>query len=86
MLGTGVDLQLANLCAAEPVARKHPLHGLPEHLCRSALELLAERTAAQAAGVAGVAVVELLVELLARDVDLLALTTITKSPVSTCGV
>ncbi len=71
VLGAGVDLQLADLGPAELVAGKHALHGLPQDLGGAALELLAQRSAAQAAGIARVAVVELLVELLAGDVDLL---------------
>src|SRR3954468_6748477 len=71
MLGAGVDLQLRDLLAREPVLGEHPLHGDAEHFGRPALELLAKRPAAQAARIAGVAVVPLLVELVAGDVDLL---------------
>jgi hypothetical protein len=71
LLGAGVDLQFPDLRAPELVAGQHPLHGLPQDLGRPALELLAERPAAQATGVARVAAVHLLVELVAGDVDLL---------------
>src|SRR6266487_2846647 len=71
MLRTGVDLQLPELRAPEPVARQHSLHGLPQHLGGPPLELFAQRPAAQAAGIARVPVVHLVVELLARDRDLL---------------
>src|SRR6516165_3596785 len=70
MLRAGVDLELADLRAPEPVARQHPLHRLADYLLGPPLELLAERPAAQAARVARMAVVELLVELLPGHVDL----------------
>src|SRR6185437_6973595 len=41
-----------------------------QHLGRAPLELVPQRAALEAAGVAGVPVVELVVELLPRDVDL----------------
>src|SRR3954454_5448024 len=66
MLRAGVDLQLGQLCTAELVAREHPLDGLPKHFRRLPVELLAERALAQPAGVAGVLVVHLLLELLPR--------------------
>src|SRR5277367_5889206 len=72
MLGAGVDLQLRELLAAELVAGKHSLDGLAQHLGRTALELLAERPLPEPARVARMAVVDLLVELVARDRDLLA--------------
>src|SRR5215468_4349590 len=71
MLWAGIDLQLRDLLARESVLREHPLHGDAQHLGRPALELLAERPAAQAARIARVAVVALLVELVAGDLDLL---------------
>src|SRR5437762_4407255 len=71
MLGAGVDLQLRQLLAAEPVARQHPAHRLAEHLRRQPVELLAQRPLAEAARIAGVAVVHLVVELVPRDRDLL---------------
>src|SRR4249919_2912301 len=71
MLGAGVDLQLRDLLPREPVLGEHPLHGDPKHLGRPAVQLLAERPAAQAARIARVAVVALLVELVAGDLDLL---------------
>src|SRR4051812_31177933 len=71
MLGAGIDLQLAYLGAREAVAGKHPLDGLAQHLCRPALELVAQRPALEPARVARVPVVQLGVELVAGDVDLL---------------
>src|SRR5437016_1199895 len=67
----GVDLQLADLGAAETSAREHALDRLADHLGRPALELVAQRAAPQPTGIARVAVVHLLVELLAGDLDLL---------------
>ena len=69
MVGPGVDLQLAQLLAGEPVARKHPLDRQPDDLLGPALEHLLERALAQAARVAGVAVVLLLLALVAGDRD-----------------
>src|SRR5579884_1492940 len=71
MLGAGVDLQLRQLRASEPVARQHPLHGLAQDLRRLPVELLAQRPRAQPARVTRVAVVALLVELLAGHAHLL---------------
>src|SRR6476646_3406429 len=73
MVGTGVDLQLADLGARELVLRKHPLDRLADHLGGTALELFAQRAASQSARVAGVAVIHLLVELVSRHVDLLGI-------------
>src|SRR5581483_4797219 len=66
-----VVLELRELRPAELVAGEHSLHRLAEDLRGLPVELLAERSLAQAAGVAGMAVVHLLVELLAGDRDLL---------------
>ena len=71
MVRAGVDLQLAQLGRGELVLGEHALHRLAQHLLRAPVELLAERALAQPARVAGVVVVDLLVELLAGDVDLL---------------
>src|SRR5262245_39559587 len=71
MLGAGVDLQLRQLLAAEAVAREHAPDRLAEHLRRHALELLSERPLAQAAGVAGMPVVHLVLELVPGHGDLL---------------
>src|SRR6266550_8176094 len=71
MLGAGVDLQLRQLLAAEPVPRQHPAHRLAEHLRRQPVELLAQRALAKPAGIAGVAVIHLVVELVSRHRDLL---------------
>src|SRR5690348_3616229 len=69
MLGAGVDLQLGDLLPRQAVLREHPLDGAAKHLFRPPAELLAQRAAAQPAGIAGVPVVALLVELVARDLD-----------------
>src|SRR5256885_11283253 len=71
VLGAGVDLQLVDLGAREAVPREHALDRLAQHLGRPALELVAERPAAQAARVARVTVGHLVVELVAGDGDLL---------------
>src|ERR671919_1098614 len=71
VLGARVDLQLRDLPVGEPVAGEHPLDRLAQHLGRPALELLAEGARAEASGVARVAVVALLLELLPGDGDLL---------------
>src|SRR5690242_20530990 len=63
MLGPGVDLQLRQLLAREAVLREHALHGRAQHLRGAPIELLAQRTARKATGIAGVPVVHLLVEL-----------------------
>src|SRR5262245_10012558 len=66
-----VDLELEQLRAAEAVPREHALDRLAEHFGRPALELVAQRPAAEPARIAGVPVVHLVVELLAGDRDLL---------------
>src|SRR5262249_5303805 len=71
MLRTRVDLQLRDLRTREPVPGEHALDRLTEHLGRPALELLTQRARPEAAGIAGMAVIELLVELVSRHVDLL---------------
>src|SRR5438034_4088678 len=71
MLGAGVDLELRDLLPREAVLREHPLDRDAEHLGRAPVELLAERPALETARIAGVPVVPLLVELVARDLDLL---------------
>ena len=71
VVGAGVDLELVEVDRGELVLGEHALHGLAQHLLRPAVELLAERALAEPAGIAGVVVVDLLVELLAGDVDLL---------------
>src|SRR5690606_31131437 len=50
----------------------HPADGVADDLLRTPLELLGERALAQAAGVSGVTVVALLLQLLAGDPDALA--------------
>ena len=71
VLGAGVDLELGQLRGGEPVLRQHALDRLADDLGRSTVELLAQRARLQAAGVAGVPVDHLLVELVAGDMDLL---------------
>src|SRR3954463_15475661 len=71
MLGTGVDLQLRDLLPGEPIFGEHALHCLAQDLLRATVELLAQRAAAQPAGITGMAVVALLVELVPSDLDLL---------------
>src|SRR5689334_21360358 len=63
MLRACIDLELRQLGAAEAGAGKHSLHREPQHLRRTAIELLAQRPLAQPAGVARVLVVLLVVEL-----------------------
>src|SRR5919204_4515233 len=67
MLGPRVDLQLHELAASQPVLREHAADGDPQDLLRAPLELLAQGAAADSAGVAGMPVVALLVELVPRD-------------------
>src|SRR5262249_18850691 len=71
MVRAGVDLELRQLLAPEAVAREHPPDRLAEYLGRHALELFAQRALAQPSGVAGVPVVELVVELVPGHGDLL---------------
>src|SRR5919204_1983394 len=70
MLRPRVDLQLVDLPPREPVLREHPFHSGAQHLLGPALELLAQRAAANPARVARVTDVALLIELVAGDVDL----------------
>src|SRR3954468_20731957 len=42
VVGSGIDLQLAQLLRAEAVPRKHPLHGPAEDFLRTALEEVPE--------------------------------------------
>src|SRR5919106_1936055 len=69
MLGTRVDLQLRDLPVGEAVAGEHPLDRLAQPLGRAALELLAEGARAKAAGVARVAVVGRLLQVLSGGGD-----------------
>ena len=71
VLGAGVDLELPQLLAREAVTGEHPLDRLADHLLGSALEHLAEGPRAQPAGVAAVAVVDLVLELVPGHRDLL---------------
>src|SRR5215203_4000191 len=67
----GVHLQLGQLLAGEAVARQHPLDGLADDFLRLALEHLSQGAGLDPAGVAAVAVVGLLRELVAGDADFL---------------
>src|SRR5882757_4181788 len=71
MLGAGVDLELAELLAAQTVARDHALDGLADDLLGPLLEQLAECPGANAARVSAVPPVALVLELLAGDHELL---------------
>src|SRR5436190_7626399 len=71
VLRAGVDLELRDLLPGEPVLREHALHGAAQDFLWAPVELLAQRSAAQPARVAGVPVVALLVQLVPRDLDLL---------------
>src|SRR3989441_6619050 len=73
MLGPRVDLELRDLLPSQPVLRKHALHRSTQNLFGPALELLAQRSAADPAGIAGVAEIALLVELVASHLDLLGI-------------
>ena len=71
MIRTGVDLELAPHGAAQPVTGKHPDHGLLHDALRVGQLHLAKRRLSEPAGVAGVAVVALVVGLGTCDDDLL---------------
>src|SRR3954463_13920629 len=73
VLRAGVDLQLRGLLTRKLVLREHALDRAPNDLRRPAIELFAQRAALQPAGIARVAVVHLLVELVPRDRDLLGI-------------
>src|SRR4051794_30698114 len=73
VLGAGVDLQLLDLGAREAVSREHAPDRPAQHLGRPALELVAQGPAAEAARIARVTVVHLVVELVAGHVDLLGI-------------
>src|SRR5882724_346806 len=71
MIRAGVDLRLVQLLPREAVPREHALDRLADHFGRPALELVTQRPAPQATRIAGMAVVELVVQLVAGDGDLL---------------
>jgi hypothetical protein len=72
MLAALVDAQVAELLAAERAARKHALHGLlDDALGEAALEDELGRTLLDAARIAGVVVIDLLVALAAGEHHLL---------------
>jgi hypothetical protein len=68
MLGAIVEMQRAHLVTAQRTARDHPLDRLFEHaLGEAALEHLARTDLLDAAGIAGVLVVDLVLQLLAGE-------------------
>src|SRR5438067_1137335 len=71
MVGARVDLQLRDLLPSEAVLREHPLDRRADDLLRAPVELLAQRPAPPAPGIARVPVVALLVELVTGHLDLL---------------
>src|SRR4029077_2446542 len=71
MLGGCADLELRDLLTGQPIPRKHSFDRLPQDLFRPPRELLTKRPAANPTGITRVAVVALLVELVAGDLDLL---------------
>src|SRR3954447_9963087 len=70
MIRRRVDLQLAEHLAAEDVLREHALHGLLDREGGLVLEEVAVARGLEAAGDARVTVVELLVEVVARELHL----------------
>src|SRR3546814_8084614 len=72
MVGAGEDAQVAHLLAAERAARDHAFDGLFEHaLGKTAFEDLRRARFLDAAGIAGVLVVTLVLQLLAGERHLL---------------
>jgi hypothetical protein len=71
MLGPGVDLELAELLAAQPGAGEHPLDRLPDDLLGPPLQQLAEGAEANPARIAAVAPVALRLALVPGHRDLL---------------
>ena len=67
VLGPGVDLELRDLLARQPVAGHHAFDGQPDDLLRAPGQHLLERARAQPARVAGVAVVALVLALVAAS-------------------
>src|SRR5690606_34578139 len=71
MLGTGIDAQMAHLLPAQRTARHHALDRLDDRaLGETAAERVAQLAFLDAAGITGVPVELLLLELLARDTHL----------------
>ena len=85
MFGAGVDLQLAELLATEPRLRDHSPDRTPDHLFRIVGKQIGVRALRQSTRVTAVVICELPPALSAVITTLAALTTITKSPVSTWG-
>src|SRR4051812_17275767 len=71
VVGAGVDLELGQLLASQPVAGEHPLHGDPDDLLGTPLEHVVERARLEAAGIAAVAGGELVGALVPPHRDLL---------------
>jgi hypothetical protein len=86
MGGTGVALHLLQHRVAQRALGQHALDRLLEDAAGEALLQLGEVGFVDAARVAGVAVVLLVLALLPVTRSLSTLTTTMKSPVSTCGV
>ncbi len=73
-LGAGIDAQVLELLAGQRTARHHAAHGILEHALReTALEQLARSAVLDAAGIAGVPVELVLVELLAGQLHLVGI-------------
>jgi hypothetical protein len=73
MIRASVDLELRDLPVRKAVSREHALDGLPDDLRGPPVELLRERSRPQAARIAGVTVVALLLELVPGHGDLLGI-------------
>src|SRR5687768_14621364 len=74
MLGAIVEVKRAHLVAAQRPARDHALHGLFENaLGEASLEHLARRDGLDAAGIAGVLVIDLVGQLLAGEAHLVGI-------------
>src|SRR5688572_30467094 len=70
MLRPDVDAELPKLRASEPIPGEHAPDCLAQHLRGTSFELLPQRAAAEPARIARVAVIDLVVELLARHSNL----------------
>ena len=71
MRGAGIDAQVRHLAAAQRTARDHALNGLFKHaLGEAAIQHLGGGHFLDAAGVASVLVIGLLLQLVARQLDL----------------
>src|SRR5690606_35372189 len=74
MLGTGINTQVLELGAGQRAARHHAAHGvLDDALGETTLEHFAHRAVLDAAGIAGVPVEALVIELLAGELHLVGI-------------